>query len=535
MNKQGSGVFSMIINHKLAVACVAVFHLCFWSMSHNQVLYAQQGVRARDQRIKSVPGSDQRRGAGGIKPKSYKLLVNTDTVAQCKLLVTPRYNNIDTNKVHVLKLNGSVRLRLRAGKYSLGVQCSGFENYSAVVDIPPASPSLSLSLVPSSVQIVLVTKPPEAEVSIDQQPLGRSGADGSLRLPPLKIGRYQLLVRKEKHLPLFTEFEVNKDSKTLAIELKRDESTPRFESLLAALANDKLQEALESYEALARQNFDPGRLRPLVWTLIDKLNQRSSRILENVGPNGLTLSESEIASMRQMYQRAQSLLAAEAPQGDRTLALFGAFWEIKGLNATHPDTGSALDDQQSGELRSRLDQIAAFNPNNPYLMFELGYVYLRLKNVAKSERAFQDAMASKPDWAHPYFGLAVLHTSQAYAVQGDKKTFRSGLLRAAHEFEHCLIMNPRLIHAYVLASFCYADAAEAKSAIKIGLQGFAMAPESGLVKYALGYAYFVSGRKDYAPARFYLSAALSATKEPLDSVQAARANEILNRIGAQRK
>jgi tetratricopeptide (TPR) repeat protein len=536
MNKRGSGVFSMIINHRFAVAFGLVFHVCLWPLRHDQLVYAQGGVRARDRAIESKPGSSRGRGSGERKGKSYRLLVTTDPVAECKLLITTRYNDKDTNLVGVVVLNAKAQPRLRQGNYSLSAQCMGYETYSTVVNVPnDISKPISMPLVPLSVRIVLVTDPVEAEVSIDRQPVGRSGADGSLRLPALKVGRYQLSVRKESHVQLITEFEVNKDSRTLQIKLKRDESIPRFESLQAALLDDRLQDALDLYEALAKENFDPARLRPLVWTLLDKLNQRSSQTLEQVGPGGLTLSEAQVAGMRKLYSQAQGLLAKEAPQGDRTLALFEAFWEIKLLIASQHDSQGGFNTQQVAELRALLDKIEAFNPNNPYLMFEVAYVYLRLQNVPRSERAFQDAIASKPDWASPYFGLAVLHMNEAYAVKNEKRIFRLRLLRAAQEFEKSLTMDQRLIHAYVMASFCYADAGEAKRAKKIALQALKINPESGLLKYALGYAYFVSGRNDYVSARLHLGAALSATQDRLDSAQVAHVKEILNRMFERRK
>ncbi len=532
MNRRGSGVFSMKINHRFAVALGFVFHVCLWPMRHDQFVPAQGGVRVRDR----VNESRSEPGRGGRRPRSYRLSVITDPAAECKLTITTRYDDKDTDRVRVIALKAKAQPRLQQGSYSLSARCEGYEPYLAIVNVPKdTSNPISMSLVPLSVEIVLVTDPVEAEVLLDRQPLGRSGADGSLRLPALKLGRYQLSVSKESHVQLITEFEINKDSKKLLIKLKRDESISRFDSLRAALAEDRLQEGLNLYEALARENFDPARLRPFVWAILDKLSQRSSQILEQVGPGGLSLSHAEVAAMRELYLRAEVLLAKEAPQGDRTFALFATFWEVKSLIATQPDSQSGFNSRQVTELRSLLDKIEAFNPNNPYLMLELGYAYLRLQNVPKAERAFQNAIASRPDWAYPHFGLAVLHMNQAYAVKNQKRIFRAGLLRAAQEFEKSLTMDRRLIHAYFMASFCYADAGEVKRAIQIALQALELAPESGLLKYALGYAYFMSGRNDYASARLNLGAALSATHDRLDSAQATHVNEILNRIAARRK
>lgn len=533
MNKQGSGVFSMIFNHRFAMVLGFAFHVCLWPVRQDQPVYAQVGVRGRDRGLESVSSRGQGRGG---RQKSYKLLVTTDPVAECKLIITTRHNEKDTNRFREIALNGKVTPRLPRGDYSLSAHCKNYETYSAVVKVPnDISNPISMSLVPLSVQVVLVTDPVEAEVSIDQQQLGRSGSDGSLRLPPLKVGRYQLSVRKENHLQIITEFEINNDSKTLRIKLKRDESVPRFESLRAALAGDRLQEAIDLYEALVRENFDRARLRPFVWSLLDKLNQLSSRVLENAGPFGLTLSQEEVAGMRELYIRTQVLLAKEAAQGDRTLSLFGAFWELKSLMATQHHGQSGFSSQQVTALRALLAKVEAFNFSNPYLMFELGYVYLRLQDVPQSERAFHNAIASKPDWAYPRFGLAVLHMNQAYAVKNEKRVFRSGLLLAAQEFEKSLTIDRRLVLAYVMASFCYADAGDARRATKVALQALESAPESGLVKYAVGYAYFASGRNNYALARLHLGAALSATQDRLDSSQTARVNEILNRMATRRK
>jgi tetratricopeptide (TPR) repeat protein len=535
MNKQALGVFRITRNRSLALSFWIASQFCFLAL-HYCDLHAQ-GVREREKAAATLDGSSPVKRSGGSRGKAFRFRVTTEPPAQCQFAVSSTTERNESNRAMPptqVKFLKSTWPSLRPGGYTLIADCRGYEPSMKIVNIPIdiSSRLVSLPLTPLHVQVVLITMPPEAEVALDRQPLGRSGVDGSIKLPPLRIGRYQLSVKKDGYFERLTDIDIQKDSKTISIDLRRDELQDRFASLAAALAASRLLESLNLYEGLARDGFDPARLRSVRVRLLEALNRRSLERLEGIGPRGLSLNSAELSRLRTLYQRARSVLNAEAPEDDHSFNVFDAFWEVKSLADTGAIAGA---DRQLTELRSRMERLETLRPDNARLWFDLGNIYQNFLNFERAELAFERARTLKPDWAYPYFGLATLHMNQAYAIKNSKKAYRSTLLRAAVEFETAAARDKQFVQANVMASFCYTDAAEGQKGINLARLALGISPRSGAVKFALGYAYFAAGRKQYAAARVLLSEAIAATEDPLDEAQAIRAHQILREIEGKRR
>jgi hypothetical protein len=525
MSERGLDVFRVLSGLRLRPLILTMLSISLLSVVGSSTVYGQEGVRGRDR--KSGSKTKITTSVNGRRPAPHSLMIATEPRADCEIAITPS----GRTRAIKLKLNGQLRSRLYQGDYLIVTECEGYEPSSRTVQVPRDTPAnaLSIAITPRSIPVIVRTVPAGAEILLDNRVMGSSSSDGVLRLPPLKPGRYELSASKEGYVKRSETLHVHKDLKPVVIELRRDELALRFELLEVSLANDDLQRFFDEYARLSNESRELGRARNLLWSLFSKLNKRSLQKLESIGPHGLPAADAEGENLRKFYHQAHDLFAREGLEEDRNFVLFAAFWEAKGIYAEwHANT---QDEEKKLKLQAQLERIEALQPANAYLLLDLGYVYNSLADSRRAEQAFLNARASSPNWEFPYFALGFLRMNNAYTIKGDKKLVRSMLLLAAEEFEKAIARNGSFTRAYALASFCYADAANEQRAINLAAQAVNVAPLSGFAKYALGYAYFSSGRKRYQLARQYLSAALLAPEDRLDAAQINRANELLARIG----
>jgi tetratricopeptide (TPR) repeat protein len=208
-----------------------------------------------------------------------------------------------------------------------------------------------------------------------------------------------------------------------------------------------------------------------------------------------------------------------------------AFWELRwAINEQSGQlAGEALG--KDPKVKAALERFTALAPFDGFLWYDLGALYVNLRYPRDAaKRAFENARDARPEWAYPYFGLAIIETEQSYALK-NKTELRAGLQSAGAKFEEAIKRDGDFVLAYIIGALCYADAAQTPKAIILAQQAASKAPNSGLAKYALGYAYFGSGRKQYPNARAFLQEALSAKSDPLDAGQVNHAQEILKEIG----
>jgi hypothetical protein len=520
MSERGLDVFRVLSGLSLSLLSISML-----SVVGSSFVCGQGGVRSRESASKTKRATS----LSARRPVPHSLMIATTPPANCEIAITPSGH---TRTIR-LKLSGQIRSRLYQGDYSIVTECEGYEPSSRTVQVPRDTPAntLSIAITPRSITVMVGTLPAGAEVLLDNRVMGRSDSDGLLILPPLKPGRYELSARKEGYVKGSATLNVHKDWKPVVIELRRDELALRFELLEVSLANGDLQRFFDEYARLSNENRELGRARSLLWSLFSKLNQRSLQKLESIGPYGLSAADSEVENLRKFYNQAHDLFAKQGLEEDRNFVLFAAFWEARGINAEL--RANIQNEEQKRKLQAQLERIEALQPANAYLLLDLGYLYNSIGDGRRAEQAFLNAGASSPDWAFPYFALGFLRMNNAYTSKGDKKLYRSMLLRAAEEFEKAIARNGGFTRAYALAGFCYADAADEQRAVNLAAQAVSIAPLSGFAKYALGYAYFSAGRKRYRLARQYLTAALSATEDRLDAAQMNRANELLARIGLE--
>jgi hypothetical protein len=527
MSERDLDVCKVLSGLRLRPLILTMLSISLLSVVGSSTVWGQAGVRGRNR--ESVSKTKKTTSVNGRRPAPHSLMIATEPRADCEIVITPS----GRTRAIRLKLNGQIRSRLYEGAYLIVTECEGFEPSSRTVQVPRDTPAntLSIAIAPRSIAVVVGTVPAGVEILLDNRVVGTSGPDGLLRLPPLKPGRYELSASKEGYVKSSETLNVHKDLKPVVIRLRRDELALRFELLEASLANDDLQRFFDEYARLSDKNRELSKARALLWSLFTKLNKRSLQKLESIGPHGLPAADAEGENLRKFYNQAHDLFAKEGLEEDRNFVLFAAFWEAKGIYAElHANT---QDEEKKRKLQAQLERIEALQPANAYLLLDLGYVYNSLGDTRRAEQTFLNARASSPNWAFPYFALGFLRMNNAYTIKGNKKLVRSMLLLAAEEFEKAIARNGSFTRAYALAGFCYADATLEQRAIELAAQAVSIAPLSGFAKYALGYAYFASGRKRYRLARQYLTAAWMATEDRLDMAQTNRANELLARIGLQ--
>jgi tetratricopeptide (TPR) repeat protein len=486
-----------------------------------QTTFGQVGVRGED----NVPGSEDSRKR--IRRTLYRLSVTADPPSHCDLVITLA-GVAETGWARKFNLTQTATPRLFKGKYKFAVNCEGFEPYSKVISIPDSTlkGSLTIPLKPLLTSVTVQTTPAQSEVFLNGKSQGLSGSDGILRLPPLPKGRFDLMVRRSpEYLQKRVLLSVPQDGTTIHVELERDPTLLKVALLEKNLAEEKLEEAVTLFASLINSNPDISQLAALREELFSQLNRRSIKALESMKADGLHIPRREIAALRRLYQLSGSL-ESEKHQGNVTFNLFVGFWELKWIDSD--DIASDIDRlSRVALIKIKLNLINSLRPNNAYIHFDLGWTYKRLGDLQKAELAFHAARAILPQWTLPYEALGLLTQQQAYAIK-QKQQYRIALTKAAAFYQEAIKRDKRNVAAYAGAIFCYADAAQPKKGIGLGLETLSIAPRSGSVKYALGYAYFADNQ--FALARRYFEEAISATEDPVNRDQVARIGELLDTI-----
>jgi tetratricopeptide (TPR) repeat protein len=437
-----------------------------------------------------------------------------------------------------LKPKGSA-FNLAAGSYTLNVACEGFKKYSNKLivphDIPAHRAPLSISLERLTTEVTIFTDPPEAEILFVNLPPKHTNPDGLLILH-LEYGQYEMHVQKDGYLPRpkIVQLNLSKETDRVNVKLEIDRTTKDSGLLDKALEENRIEDAFVLYEKLRSTNFDSPQLRLRLGTLVEKLNQRSSTMLEHLGPNGLILDSLEVADMRRWYVLGRALLAYQQIEASPSYDLFRSVWEVEWIVQEQlRDSAASPTPQQRERILVELGRLEVLQPSNAVLMYELGCIYRRLGEFDSAERSFYRARLSNPSWAYPYFASASIQMTEAYR---EPKDTRKILLKAADDFEQAILRDAGFIKAYVMLTICYADAHQGQKAVRVALKAQTIfSPDSGQVKFALGYAYFSRGRNEYRHAGFFLEAALVANRDPLDSDQKNTVNNKLKAIKDREK
>lgn len=493
----------------------------------------QKGIRARDTANESaVPPP---RNSGRRNPLPFEISFVTEQPGQCKLFVKLARQGQNEKKIAELSLKKTAVVRLYAGSYSFETDCVGFEKYSAGFKVGRDNPtSIVVPLKSPTVSVVLKTNPGETDISSNGRSLGRTGADGMMVLQPLPIGKYELTVAKEDYVQKKLTLDITRDTKLVQIDLEREPRPDLVGPIEAAIDSNRLTSAFDLYEK-SRLLIESAPRRGLLVKLVLKLHEYCLQVLSGISFTGLQIPSEQLVELKTLYQRAANVATLDAVELDRTFVVFRTFWDLKQIVNENPKSTTDGKDQTSVALREQLDRLELLQPANPYLLLDLGFIYQRLHNLDLAQRQFQFAAAARPDWTYPKFALARLHMDQAYTLRDNNgRTYKARLVAAAAEFESTINQDKDFTPAYALAAFCYADGGQPDQAVSVALRGFAVAAPSALVNYALGYAYFSSGRKHYEAARMHLEAALSATREPLDVSQRTRVQQILNLMSGKK-
>jgi tetratricopeptide (TPR) repeat protein len=427
---------------------------------------------------------------------------------------------------------------LAAGSYTLNVQCAGFKKYSGSLliprDLPPRRTAFHVPLERLRTEVTIFTDPAEAEIYLGNLPMKRSGPDGLLVLR-LDYGRYEMRVQKSGFLPRPKVVQLNLSSETHRenVTLELDKIGKDQALLNKALEENRIQDSIDLYERLRDRNSDRGMLRQKLAVLIEKLNQHSANMLERQGLNGMELDYLEVADMRRWCLLVRSFVAEEALEKNPAFELVQSLWEVEWIAheiLRDPSARSAA--QHKDRVLVELGRLEVLQGANAILIYEVGCIYRRLGEFDAAKRAFNKARLANPAWAYPYYASGSIQMNEA---SRDPKDKRRGLLLAAGDFEQAIARDINFIKPYIMLAICYADARQSKNAIAVARKAEAISPESGQVKFALGYSYFSAGRSEYARARSFLEASLLANQDPLNTDQINTVNSKLKEIRGRGK
>ena len=512
MRRRGFDVCSRLINKSLKLAILGPILI---SMAMNCQL-AHTQVRDDLHPIPSIP-----------RKRFYSLSIETRPSGQdCAI-------SIGLDDGRELRPKAFV-FNLSAGSYGLNVQCAGFKKYSAKLRIPRdlsrRRNSFIIPLERLRTEVTIFTDPPEAEIYLGNLPMKQTGPDGLLVLH-LEYGRYEMRVQKSGYLPRpkVVQLNLSTEADRVSVNLELDKIGKDDALLDKALEENRIQDAIDLYERLRDRNFDRARLRLKLALLVEKLSQRSSTMLARLGPKGMDLDYLEVADMRRWCLVLRSFLADEPLEKNPAFELVQSLWEVEWIaRELLRDPSERSTSQQKDRILVELGRLEVLQASNAILIYEVGCIYHQLGEFGAAKRCFNKARLLNPAWAYPYFASGSIQMTQAYQQPKDKR--KNLLVAAAGDFEQAIARDSSFISPHIMLVICYADASQAQKAINAALKAQVISPDSGQVKFALGYSYFSVGRSEYARARVFLEAALVASKDQLNSEQINIVNSKLKQI-----
>ena len=355
----------------------------------------------------------------------------------------------------------------------------------------PNSTQVSIKLVQDSISLKVITDPPEAEVYLDEAYKGTSTSEGILIIEQVNPNqRHTVRARKEGHQQKSQA--VTPGSSQVKIDLPQDPVVLMVRQVRFFIAENRLPEAIASFNQLAREASDHPELPRLSESILLGLQSRTAEMLKRVESFGLALDFSDFKVMNSLYQETRTWRPA-----DEAIESMGKYWQARVvlLNADRAESPAERESLQRN-ARSLLSELSERNFRNPYLTLDLGWSWWKLKETAAAQKQFKTAQELKPDWAHPYFALGFL-ALEAAENQRAKSAKVMGYNQALDNFTKAISLKHDFAIAYALKSVIFSQLKKYDDAIAVAMQAVAVDPKSAYAHYALGYAYFEKGKSGY--------------------------------------
>jgi len=371
----------------------------------------------------------------------------------------------------------------------LRVRKDGFVQQSTPVTAN--SGQVSIKLMPDSVALKLRTDPPEAEVYLDEIYKGTSTSDGTLIIDQVNPNQSHTVRAKKEGYQQQSSL-LAPGSSQATIKLSPDPTILMVREIRRRLAENRLPEAVASFNRLTKDTPDHPELPRLSDSILLGLQSRSAEMLRRVEPFGPAIDLSNSQEMSSLYLETRTWRP-----GDEAIENLDKYWSLR-LALLKADRAGSLAEKESLQRNARplLSELGERNLRNPYLNLDLGWSWWKLKEKAAAQKQFQTAQELKPDWAYPYFALGFL-TMDAADNERSKSAKIAGYTKALENFTKAISLKHDFATAYALKSIIHSQMKKHEDSIAVGLQAVAVDPQSAYAHYALGYAYFEKGKSGY--------------------------------------
>ena len=406
--------------------------------------------------------------------------------------------------------------------HTLRVRKAGYVQQSTPVTANAGQ--VSIKLMPDSMPMKLITDPPEAEVYLDDVYKGTSTSDGTLIVEQVNPNQsHTVRAKKEGYRQQSSPMPAG--SSQITVKLSPDPIVLMVRGIKLSVAENRLPEAVASFNQLAKDTPDYQELPRLSESILLGIQSRSAEMLKRVEPFGLATDFTSSQEMNNLYLDTRTWRP-----GDEAIENLSKYWLVRVALLKADRAGSQAEKQslQSG-ARTLLSDLSERNLRNPYMNLDLGWSWWKLKERAAAQKQFKTAQELKPDWSYPYFALGFL-AMDAAENERSKSAKLAGYTQALESFTRAVSLKHDLAAAYALKSIIYSQMKKRDESITTALQAVAVGPQSAYAHFALGYAYFEKGKSAYRNSLNELNQAMALGGTDLDETMKSAIQLRLGRI-----
>lgn len=396
--------------------------------------------------------------------------------------------------------------------HQLRAKLSGFKETTQTVEADKLEDTIRL--LPELTTLRVLTEP-EAEVYLDEVYKGTSNAEGLLLIEQVNVRQeHKLRVRKEGYTP--NTITAPLDKSEVPIPLKLAPSAVSLNEVKQSLAEERLADALRAYGQLVGLKPDHPELPRLIDTISQRLQARSAKLLSQVEPYGIDVTEEQAAEMHDLYEQA-----GRWQRDNPTHEGLTAYWNMKRWWTRARTRSGREKESLLLNARGAAQRLRTLNLRDPQVNYDLGWLYKELGDSDSAVKAYTEAQALKAGWAYPLFALASIDVSTADR-EAAKATKTLYYQRAIDGLGQAINLKPDFAIAYALRCIAYAWLNRHLESIPSGQQAIALKPESAYTHYALGFAYYQKGyhkdKQEYRNALNEFDKALTYKEDELDEV-----------------
>ncbi len=421
--------------------------------------------------------------------------------------------------------SGRLEIRVPRGRYTVRVVREGYGDQVRVVNLLLPREEHRFILSPILLDITVSTDPAGARISLDGEYKGTTPVSGSIVIRQVPVGSHTLRVEKERYLVNEAKIEVSRARTRWHVTLSPDPFWVKLERRMARI-RDVLHEgniavALEECVSFAPRlkGSDADALAIFGSTcreVAKAIQIRSRSLLSGIGLFGLQVEAKHAEEMSQLYQRLHRLYELLRSPDEAALALaYAQYWRAKAKQEEFGSCGPA-----------------DFDPDEAEIQYDLAWC--AFADRPRAERHFYRARDLKKDWALPHFGLAKLSWDEADRER-DKGRRRRKFEAIIADLTRAIALGGEFTYYFhAERALAYVKIGKLMEAITDGQQAVRLRPDSAYAHYAVGFAYYQVGRREFPRAKAELEAALRLEKDKLSPDQRKLAADWLAEIQRRR-